>query len=435
MGLGSERKYATRMHGLLGLPRSLGALRYHNYRLIWTAQFARGTAQWLHIVGTPLLALELGGSAIDLGIVSALQFCPVLLFAPLGGVLADRLDRSRTLVRLQTAFALEAFAASLLIYSGFVRLEHVYVLSTVFGLINAAEMPFRQSLLGESVPSPSLPSAIVLQQGAYDLTRVIGPATAGLAVTSAGLAVPFAFAGAGAIVTAILLSRYQPERSFGTRAGRRKGNVREDLGAAVDVIRGEQQTLRALLLLACLTAFGFSFQTLLPLYAVDNLGLDRASYGMLLTAFGIGAVVASIPLGSLAGGHTARLIALAATLLSATLLSLVFQSSPILASFSLLFAGMAFVAVLFAVQLTLHLFVPDGLRGRVMGVYLATFHGGMGLGGLLVGIMVGVWGVPKTLLAWSAVTGICALVAVRWNIKRAAGSTAGFASRAAGPQD
>jgi len=174
-----------------GFTRGFSALRHGNYRLYWFGQSISLIGTWMQQVAQSWLVLQLTGSAIDLGIVAALQTLPVLFVSAFGGVLADRVQKRNLMVTTQTSQMLLALVLGVLISTHLVQVWHVYVLATLLGLSNAFDMPARQSFMIEMVGRDDLMSAVALQSMQFNAARIVGPALAGLAIAAIGLTLSF----------------------------------------------------------------------------------------------------------------------------------------------------------------------------------------------------------------------------------------------------
>src|SRR3990170_3843674 len=177
--------------GVTGLGRGFAAMRHPNYRRYWFGQVGSLVGAWMQSVALPWLVLQLGGSPLQLGLVMAFMFGPSLFLAPLGGVLADRVDKRRTLIAVNAVAMLQAATLFVLAATGVVEIWHVYVLALAAGFVNAIEMPVRQAFAAELVPPEDLVNAIALNSTSFNLSRVVGPAIAGVTIAAFGVAINF----------------------------------------------------------------------------------------------------------------------------------------------------------------------------------------------------------------------------------------------------
>ena len=173
------------------LPRALRAFGHRDFRLFWSGQFFSLIGTWMQSVAQAWLVLELTNSPFRLGLVSALQFTPILLFAVFTGALADRLPKRKLLLASQSLLCLQASVLAALVWQGHVRYWHVAVLATVYGLANSVDMPARQSFIADMVGRADLQNAVAINSAMFNGARVIGPAVAGFVIARWGEAPAF----------------------------------------------------------------------------------------------------------------------------------------------------------------------------------------------------------------------------------------------------
>jgi MFS family permease len=346
------------------------------------------------------LVLELGGSPIQLGAVVATQYLPPALLGPLGGVLADRVDRRRALVGVQLIAMLQAVALLLLLLAGVLEIGHLFVLSAVLGVVNAADQPLRQAFAAQLVPRSDLMNAIALNATSLNLARTVGPALAGVAIGTLGIAAAFAFNAASYAVVLVCIALIDERRLVPFERQTPPRRIRESLVDGVRHARSTPAVRWPLVLLAGVGTFALNFQTLLPLYAQDPLGLGPEGYGALFATMGIGSLAGSLWLASLGSSRRfARTILGGGVSLSVLLvvLGLVrWLPAVLVALFVIGFSRMAFVNT---INVTIQSNVPDAMRGRVMSLYTSVFAAGAPIGGLVAGALAQARGAPAALLA------------------------------------
>jgi predicted MFS family arabinose efflux permease len=363
-------------------PQTLASLGIPNYRWVWLGQIARGTNQWAQFTAIPLIILNMGGSAFDLGVVAAVQWGPVLILGPAGGVLADRLNKRRALVLLQAVLVAQAVLLWALVHLGALTIGSALALSAVFGTANAVELPIRLAYLSELVPRAWLPNAIILQGAAFHASRMVGPATAGVLIASVGFAGTFAFCVGLAIVALLLLAAV---RDTPRSTPLRDQSVISDL---VEGLRyaGARADLRTPLIITLLaSAFVYGVQAVLPVVATEVLSLDSRGYGALLAAMGAGAVLGAVPMAKLKAVNAGRTAAAGSAGAAASILLLGLQSSPVLAGVAMFVLGGSGLMILGSLNTMIQTVVGGVIRGRVIGLYVASFSAGVAIGGLVVG--------------------------------------------------
>lgn len=402
-----------------GLRRGFTAMRHPNYRRYWFGQIGSLIGAWMQSVALPWLVLQLGGSPLQLGMVMAFMFGPSLFLAPLGGVLADRVDKRRTLI-VVNAFAM-AQAASLFVLAvtGAVEIWHVFVLALVAGFVNAVEMPVRQSFVAELVPREDLVNAIALSSTSFNLSRVIGPAVAGVTIAAFGVASNFGVNALSyaSVIAGLLLIR--PELLHRAARPERQPSIRASLAEGVRYALATPTVLWPLVLLGGVAALAMNFQTLLPLFAQNALGLDSAGYGALFATMGAGSLAGSLSL-AYAGSRRPllRLITGGAAFFLVFAFALGFVRSPVIAFPLVAAIGLSSMLMVNTINVTVQNSIPDALRGRVMALYVTVFAGSAPIGGLFAGAVAEAFGstVAFSLGAGLAVT---VLAVVAWRLRGA----------------
>ncbi|MEO7395047.1 MAG: MFS transporter, partial [Candidatus Limnocylindria bacterium] len=274
--------------------RGFSAMRHRNYRTYWFGQIGSLVGTWMQSVAQPWLVLELGGSPLQLGAVLALMFAPSMFLAPLGGVIADRVDKRRVLMIVNAVALVQASLLFVLAATGVVEIWHIYVLALLVGFVNAIEMPVRQSFVAELVPADDLVNAIALNSTSFNLSRVIGPAIAGLTIAAFGVAINF---GINAIsYLSVLISLWMLDGGAMRRLERPETfpSIRSSLSEGVRYAIATPTVLWPLIMLGGMAMFAMNFQTLLPIFTRDALALDSGGYGALFAAMGAGSLIGSL---------------------------------------------------------------------------------------------------------------------------------------------
>ena len=272
--------------------QTFGALHSsRNYRLYMIGQSISLTGTWMQTVAQAWLVLELTGSGTSLGLVVALQFLPVLLFAPFGGLMADRFPKRRVLLITQVAFGLVALTLGILTATHVVELWMVYLCAFAFGCITALDNPARQTFVMEMVGREHLHNAVTLNTVNINMARVIGPAVAGLLIGLIGIA-PCFFVNAASYVAVIvaLLMMDVTLLHIAPAQARAKGQVRDGFR----YVWSNPKLRTPLVIMAVVGTLAYEFQVNLPLIARDTFGGDAATYGIMTGAMGVGAVIGGL---------------------------------------------------------------------------------------------------------------------------------------------
>jgi MFS family permease len=367
-------------------------------------------------VGQAWLVLELTGSPFQLGLVTALQFTPILLLSPVGGALSDRFPKRRIILLTQAAMMAQAFVLAGLVWSGQVRYWHVAVLAAIYGVGRAIDIPARQSYITDLVGRRDLPNAVALNSLVFNGARIVGPAVAGLLIARFGVAPAFLLNGLSfvAVLGALLATRTPGNPDPAGRLG-----IREGVWGALAYAARTPSTAFTLSLLVVVSVLVLNFNVVVPLVAKDVLHEGAHGFGLLMSSLGAGAVMAGIGLTLLRRGRP-PLWSLAA---SAAILSAGTTSLALVGHFgtaAALLVALGCVQILFSTgcNTTLQLETPDALRGRVMGLYALANAGMTPFGSLLMGSLAERLGV-RAACALGGGSGLVAVVALVLIARRA----------------
>ena len=363
-------------------PVRLGALRHRDFRLFWIGQLISQIGTWMQSVAQAWLVLELTHSPLHLGIVSALQFTPVLLLSPVGGVLSDRFAKRKVLLISQTAMQLQAFVLAALVWSGRVEYWHVAVLAALYGLSRAIDIPARQSYITDLVGRSDLPNAVALNSVVMNGARIVGPAVAGLLIAAFGVALAFLLNGVSfvAVLVALVAIRTEGRPDIG-RLG-----IREGVLSALNYAAGTPPVAFTLGLMVVVSLLVLNFNVIVPLVARNVLNQDAHGFGLLMSSLGAGAVAGAFGVALFRRGQPPlSLLVASGGLLCAGLASLAAVSHFAVAALVLALLGCCQILFTTGCNTTLQLIAPNELRGRVMGLYTVTFAGMTPFGSLLIG--------------------------------------------------
>lgn len=353
------------MRATLRRAATTGALRHRNFRLFISGQFVSLSGTWIQTVALSWLVLEMTDSTLQTGLVATVSALPVLLFSLYGGVVANRVDKRRWLLVLQSLFLLEAIGLGVLTVLGLITVPMIYALAAFGGLVSAFEIPIRQAYLMELVGRTDLMSAIAMNSSAFNLSRVIGPAIAAAVSAAFGVAVCF-FVNALSFAGVLLgLWRIDSAAMAGVPVLRRttfRDGLRHVFGSPLP---------RALVTVTTtLTLFVSSLLAILPAYAGKELGTGLEGYGGLMSAFGVGAAMGALTLAASGHGLPRDRIAFGAAIglgVAVILLGLV-RAYPA-AVFLLVMIGLCLSLNAIMTNTILQTDAPDHLRGQVVGLY------------------------------------------------------------------
>ncbi len=364
---------------------SFRSLRVHNFRLYASANLVSLTGTWMQRIGQDWLVLQLSGdSGVALGLITALQFAPVLFLSLYGGVLADRYDKRRLLMLSQTLMGLLALCLGLLVLTGTVALWHVFLLAGGLGAVAALDVPVRQVFVSELVGPDLLTNAVGLNSTIFNGARLVGPALAGLLIGAAGGDTAPAFlvnAGTFAVTIGALLLMRPGELRRSDPVPRARGQLRAGLAYT-----WSRPDLRLAMVLAFVVGtFAFNFQVTIALMAREVFDLGAEAFGLLSTAFAVGSLSGALLSTRRSVRPRQRFLVLAAVTLG--LLTVVCGLMPSYLTFAILLVPTGAAALVFAVANNsfVQLGADPQMRGRVMALYFTCFMGGTPLGAPLVG--------------------------------------------------
>jgi MFS family permease len=389
--------------------QTFSSLAIRNYRLYFVAQLISVSGTWMQTVAQAWLVLRLTGSGVDLGIVVGLQFLPMLLFGPFGGLVADRMSKRRLLYVTQSVGGLLALALGVLVVSDVVQLWQVYLLAALLGVVNVFDNPARQTFVIEMVGRDDLPNAVSLNTVVMNASRVVGPAIGGVVITVFGLGICFFVNAASYVAVIVGLSMMRSRELHPTeRVERAKGQVREGF-RYVWRTPGLRNTLLAVALIGI---FAYNFTVTLALLAKVTFHGGAGTYSLLTSCMGIGAVV-----GGLFAAHrarpTPRLLQVLALVFGGLLAAVALAPTLIAAAALIVLMGAASIGFIATANATLQLTSEPAMRGRVMALYAMAFLGTTPIGAPLVGA-IAQWTTPRIALLIGAVATVVAAGLLMW---------------------
>jgi MFS family permease len=398
----------------------LGALTHRNFRLFFFGQGVSLIGTWMQSVAQGWLVLTLTNSPFFVGLVSGLGSLGVLAFTLYAGVVADRRDKRRLIVLTQSLSMVQALVLAVLVWTKVVTVWHVMVAATALGIVNAFDIPTRQSFMVELVGKEELMNAIALNSSIFNAARVVGPAIAGALIGAVGVAPLFFLNGVSYVAViggllAMRLAPFQPRPSTGSAwAGFRE---------VVGFLRSNRRVETLIVLTATFSVFGFPYLVMMPVFARDVLHVGAAGYGALTAAVGGGAMLGAlaIAVNSRRITHRGRLMVIGGTSFGVLVTLFAFSHTFAFSIVLLALAGCAMIVNNALTNTMLQTIVPDHLRGRVMGFYSFVFVGMSPLGAFQAGAFAERFGAP---LAVGVGGLICALAVatVAWRVPELRGS-------------
>ena len=375
----------------------LRALKSRNYRLFFAGQSVSLVGTWMQQVAISWLVYRLTGSAVLLGVVSFAGQIPTFLLAPLAGVLADRWNRRRLLLCSQTLAMIQASVLAAFVLTGIIQVWHLVVLSSLLGVINAFDIPVRQSFVVEMVENKEdLGNAIALNSSMVNSARLIGPSLAGLLIAAVGEGICFVINAASylTVIVAIAAMRLKPAKR---RENRKR--VLHELREGFTYAFGFPPIRQVLLTMALISLVGMPYTVLMPVFAKDVLQGGVHTFGFLLTASGLGALASTLYLAarkSVLG--LGRVIGIAALFFGTGIIGFALSGAMAFSLPFLCLAGFGSMALIASSNTVLQTIVEDEKRGRVMSLFTMCFTGMTPLGSLMAGVLAETIGAQPTLI-------------------------------------
>ncbi len=407
----SQEGYLSRLKNYIG--KGGTALHHRNYRLFWTGQLISLVGTWMQNLAQAWLVLTLSNNnPFALGMVAALQFLPTLLFSLFTGVIADRYSKHRILIITQIAAMLLAALLGVLTVGGWIQLWEVYFCAFALGMVNALDMPTRQSFVSEMVGKEDLMNAVALNSTIFNAARVVGPALAGLLIglgeaifksTQAGVSLAIWLNAASYIAVLIGLLKMDPSKLFQNSRKQLNGSVFTSLREGISFIWHTPTVATLIIVVGMVGTFGFNFNVWIPILARENLGVGAEGFGILMAALGLGALFSSLSMAI--GGKTPshRRILIGAAWFAFFEAGVALSGIYLLSLVCMVGTGLAMIQVGAASNTYVQMNTPDYLRGRVMSVYMLVFAGTTPFGSLLAGWLGSLGGTPFSMF-------VCALI-------------------------
>ena len=411
------------------------SLRVRNYRFYASGQVVSLVGTWMQRIAQDWLVLDLShNSPVALGLASALQFTPTLLFSLWGGVLADRYDKRRMLLLTQSGMGLCALVLGLLDVGNLAQLWHVYLLCLLLGVFSSVDVPARQAFASELVGPAQVGNAVALNSMTFNTARIVGPSVAGLLITAIGTGWVFLLNAAsfGAVIGGMLAM--DPKRLFrSARVPRARGQLIEGLR----YVAGQPVLIGVLALVFVVSTLGINFYLTLPLLARNVFHGDAASYGMLTTVLAVGSLIGATFAARRVGRPRLRLVVGGALAFGVLETVAGLMPSLLWTAIVLVPTGLASLVFTTAANSSVQLSIDPSMRGRVMGLYMLLFLGGTPLGAPLLGLLGAKFGGRAPTVVGGAASVLAVLVVVvllRWTLRRRARAAAGSTESAGSTQ-
>jgi len=360
---------------------TFASLKVRNFRLFFAGQSVSQIGTWLSMVAQTLLVLKLTNSGIALGLLVAAQFGPVLILGAWAGVIADRSDKRKLLLIVQSLAMLQSFAMAALAFRGSPPVAAIYVVALAGGFITTFDNPTRRSFGTEKVPETHINNAVSLNRALMTGSRLIGPALAELLVTTVGFGWTFLIDGLSyiAVLTGLALMRRSELRSSPPLA-RAKGQVRAGLRYA----RSVPQLWMPLVMMAVIGTFAFNFQVVFPIFVMTDLGGSDATFTLLFSWLSLGSLVGALAVARRTR-TTVRRVAMTAVAFGAAMVLIGLAPTTTIAFLVAPLLGVASIAFMTASTALVQTEAEPSMRGRVLALQAMVFLGSTPIGGPIIG--------------------------------------------------
>ena len=391
------------------------AFRLFNYRLWAAGALVSNIGTWMQRVAQDWLVLTVltDHSAVAVGITTGLQFAPMLVLAPVAGVLADRMPKRRLMLMTQTAMGVVGLVLGLLVVTGAAQLWHAYALALALGIAAAVDAPARQAFVSEMVPREDLSNAVGLNSASFHAARIVGPGLAGLLIAWVGTGPVFLLNAATFAGTLFSLTHMRvAELSPAPRADRGKGQLREGLR----YVRRRPDIVLIMAVVGLVGMFGLNFQMTTAIMATAQFGKGWGEYGLLGSIMAIGSLGGAL-LAARRERPRLRLVVGATFAFGVFATAAALMPTYELFAVSLIPVGLSSLTLMTSANATVQLSVDPQMRGRVMALYMAIFMGGTPIGAPIIGWVGSALGPRWTILVGGLVSLVTAVVALVYLVR------------------
>jgi MFS family permease len=366
--------------------QTFASLQYRNYRLWFWGQMISMFGTWMQITAQGFLVYQLTHSPAYLGYVGFASGIPTWIFMMYGGVVADRMPRRNILVVTQASMMVLAFILAFLTFTGAVQPWHIILLAFMLGIANAFDAPSRQAFVLELVKREDLTNAIALNSTLFNSATAVGPAVAGITYAIFGPAWCFMINAVSFL--GVIFALLRMKLNIQPRKGKEGKSTLDELKEGIKYTLHHREIRTIIMLVAVISVFGISYATLIPAWAVKILGGDATTNGYLQSARGFGALMSALLIASLGRFQfKGKLLTLGSFMFPALLIFFSFMRWLPLSLLVLVGVGSSLILVFNLANALVQTLVIDHLRGRVMGVYSASFFGLMPIGALVMGTL------------------------------------------------
>ena len=371
------------------------SFRHRNYRILFPANTVSNIGSWAQRIAQDWLVLELtNNNGTYLGLVTAVQFAPVLAFSLHGGKLADRFNKRKVLILTNVVGGAASLALGVLVMTDLIALWHVFVLAGILGISTAIDAPVRQSFTTEVVGQTDLPNAVSLNSANFNAGRLVGPAISGGLIAAFGTGPSFIVNGLSYFFVIAALMNLNEKAFFHLDRPKSDGKIREGIAYA----KARPDIYVVMLMVFFLATFGLNFQIFNALMATQEFGLGPASFGLMGTFIAIGSLSGAIGSARLERFRNTKFVIKGGIAFSLSIIVLSIIPSYSLYILWLPICGVTALTTLVSANSIVQTSTDPAIRGRVMGLYLLIFMGGTPFGSPLIGATTDLVGIRPTIV-------------------------------------
>ena len=392
---------------VIEFPRIARALRNHDFRLFWAGNFLSNIGTWMQNIAQGWLVLQITNSAFWLGVVGFCSTIPILLFALIGGVIADHVNKRKLLIGTQSAMMIFAFAMAVLAYFKIITVAEIAILAAGTGIAMSLNTPSYQALVPQLVPREDLINAIALNSAQFNMSRVLGPTLGGFAMAAVGVAGNFFLNGLSFLAVIIALTRihYAPQAPPG------EGHLWMKLKQGFSYVFHHEEMSSLVLLVGIGSLLALPYLVFVPYFARDVLHSDERGLGILMACAGIGSFFGAGTIAYLGKvARRGRFVFIAALVYYTAIIGFTFSRSFVLSGALLMLAGYSMILMVATINALLQHLSNDAMRGRVMSIYSTAFLGLPPIGSLIAGSLARVIRAPHAIAGMVAVAFVGAIV-------------------------
>lgn len=383
------------------------SFRHRNYKILFPANTISNIGSWAQRIAQDWLVLELtNNNGTYLGLVTAVQFAPVLFFSLHGGKFADRFDKRKVLIWTNVVGGATSLGLGALVMTDTVALWHVFALAAILGISTAIDAPVRQAFTTEVVGQTDLPNAVSLNSANFNAGRLVGPAISGGLIAAFGTGPSFIVNGLSYLFVITALLNLNEKAFFHQDRPKSDGSIREGIAYA----KARPDIYVVMLMVFFLATFGLNFQIFNALMATQEFNLGPASFGLMGTCIAIGSLTGAIGSARLERFRNTRFIILGGIAFSASIMVLSVLPSYTTYIIWLPICGVTALTTLVSANSVVQTSTDPAIRGRVMGIYLLIFMGGTPFGSPLIGATTDLIGIRPTIAVCGGISLLASLV-------------------------